>query len=770
MKKKIYGLLFAAFSLATYQSFGQTFQNLPTIHHNEEGRFMKQYRGMGIPVSDLSNNLNTIFGLNHDYTFILKKQSISKVTGIEHFRYQQYYKGYPVLKAEVLVRANQGIVTSVSGIILPAFNHQIDLKVVYDESEIRSKILSEKKLLKVTYSRPAELVIYHNSVNDAQLAYKIRIDGMHHDLKYSFNEYIVNAQTGKIIKVLPKSSHADVEGVGHTYYYGEQTITSDLEGGVHYLRDNERNIVTMNASGKTPDYSPEATLLFPDATHYTNDSENWLQKNNLMTIKLSAAEHPQLISNIGLSFISFRGNRLITTVEKLDGVDYIEIARNEDLALDGSISLPYTLSNLNIILEDGGTYRVNIMKDSCMIDFSSFELVSVLTDETSKVQFMMTETSVGTHDWVDGGSNGNYVIDFVSNPAIDAHWGIEMAHDFYKENFGRISFDGEGTLVTNYYNGTAMVAGTQNNAAAMNDPYNAMVYGTGEDGFNPFVVMDVTGHEYSHLVIGASSNLNYSGESGALNESFADMMGISIENFAFGSLDEWFMGDGLHPEIPFIRNMANPNDEGMSGVRQPDTYLGEYWAPTGEDDPDNGGVHINSGVGNYWFYLLCVGGEGVNDNGNPYSITPIGIEKAQKIAYEAFTEHLTSYANYYDAYEATLEVAAEIYGETSVEYTTTKDAWAAVGIPYPGGVTKNPDFTSTIHVYPNPSNGILHINVLDGHLYRVNVYNILGQIVYNSNISVGLNTISLEHLTNGVYNIVFSTEAGESTQKITLVK
>ncbi|NIW45715.1 MAG: hypothetical protein GWN30_13480, partial [Gammaproteobacteria bacterium] len=65
--------------------------------------------------------------------------------------------------------------------------------------------------------------------------------------------------------------------------------------------------------------------------------------------------------------------------------------------------------------------------------------------------------------------------------------------------------------------------------------------------------------------------------------------------------------------------------------------------------PDNGGVHTNSGVQNYWFYLLSEGGSGVNDNGDAYFVTGIGIEEAAQIAYRNLTVYLMPGSDYPDA-------------------------------------------------------------------------------------------------------------------------
>ena len=95
----------------------------------------------------------------------------------------------------------------------------------------------------------------------------------------------------------------------------------------------------------------------------------------------------------------------------------------------------------------------------------------------------------------------------------------------------------------------------------------------------------------------ATSNLIYQNESGALNESFSDIMGTAIE-FSTGS-GNWTIGEDITPGTNGLRNMANPGEDG-----DPSHYLDRY---TGTSD--NGGVHTNSGIINHWFYLLVNGGK-----------------------------------------------------------------------------------------------------------------------------------------------------------------
>ena len=108
---------------------------------------------------------------------------------------------------------------------------------------------------------------------------------------------------------------------------------------------------------------------------------------------------------------------------------------------------------------------------------------------------------------------------------------------------------------------------------------------------SPVVGLDVEGHEYTHMVINHNGNggLTYQGESGALNESFADIFGACVE-FYSGVSPNWYIGEDVMIGQPAMRSMSSPNL-----LQQPDTYQGTYWVNT-DSTQDNGGVHTNSGV------------------------------------------------------------------------------------------------------------------------------------------------------------------------------
>ena len=252
----------------------------------------------------------------------------------------------------------------------------------------------------------------------------------------------------------------------------------------------------------------------------------------------------------------------------------------------------------------------------------------------------------------------------VSRFATDAHLGTEMTYDYYFNHFNRNSIDDDGFALR-----SRVHYGTNFANAFWNGQY--MTYGDGSTGNNPFTALDVAGHEVTHGLTSNTANLIYQAESGALNESFSDVFAAAIERDALGvNSGEWLIGEDLNF---LIRNMSNPNALG-----DPDTYFGNFWASlTGGD---NGGVHTNSGVQNYWFYLLSEGGSGTNDNNDSYSVTSIGIEDAAAVAYRNLTVYLTSSSQYADARFYGIQSAVDLFGPCSQETESTWNAWYAVGL------------------------------------------------------------------------------------------
>lgn len=252
------------------------------------------------------------------------------------------------------------------------------------------------------------------------------------------------------------------------------------------------------------------------------------------------------------------------------------------------------------------------------------------------------------------------------NAALDAHWGAMMTLDYWRTVHNRNSFDNKGSKINSYVHYGNLYAN------AFWDGFE-MTYGDGDGStMFPLTSIDICGHEIGHGVCQYTANLIYSNESGAMNEGFSDIWGACIKKFADPSKNTWLLGEEISSTQNPIRSMINPKSKG-----QPDTYKGINWY-TGT--ADNGGVHTNSGILNYWFYLLSMGKSGTNDKGVAYNVSGIGMTKASQIAYRAENIYLYPAATYADARIYTIQAAEDLFGAGSNEVIQTTEAWKAVGV------------------------------------------------------------------------------------------
>jgi Zn-dependent metalloprotease len=249
--------------------------------------------------------------------------------------------------------------------------------------------------------------------------------------------------------------------------------------------------------------------------------------------------------------------------------------------------------------------------------------------------------------------------------ALDAHWGAMMTYDYWKTVHNRNSFDNANGIIKSYVHYSI---GYDN---AFWDG-SVMTYGDGDKRFDALTSLDVVAHEIGHAVCQYTANLAYKNESGAINEALSDIWGACVEYYAAPGKQTWLIGEDIDKQRPSLRSMSNPKAE-----NQPDTYKGINWY-TGSGD--NGGVHQNSGVMNFCFYMLTVGKTGTNDQGFAYNVTGIGMEKAAKIVYRAESQYLTSNSRYINARNSMIQAATDLYGATSNEVMQVGNAWDAVGV------------------------------------------------------------------------------------------
>ncbi|MGW2185656.1 M4 family metallopeptidase [Streptomyces sp. NPDC001719] len=257
---------------------------------------------------------------------------------------------------------------------------------------------------------------------------------------------------------------------------------------------------------------------------------------------------------------------------------------------------------------------------------------------------------------------------------VDAHYGAAVTWDFYKNVLGRtgIKNDGKGAYSRVHY-------GDNYVNAFWDDECFCMTYGDGEGNNHPLTSLDVAAHEMSHGVTSATAGLEYSGESGGLNEATSDIFGTAAEFYANNGTDkgDYLIGEAINinGDGTPLRYMDKPSKDGKSK---------DYWSSSlGNND-----VHYSSGPANHFFYLLSEGSGTKTVNGVTYNsptydkskLAGIGRDKATKIWYKALTTYFTSTTNYKAARAGTLKATADLYGATSAEYKAVAATWTAINV------------------------------------------------------------------------------------------
>lgn len=252
----------------------------------------------------------------------------------------------------------------------------------------------------------------------------------------------------------------------------------------------------------------------------------------------------------------------------------------------------------------------------------------------------------------------------MNKAAVSVHANMTKVYDYYNDVLGRKSFDGNGATIKVSYD-----YGNNYNNAYWTSSGQQFVFGSGKDYV---AALDIVGHEYTHAVInyvvgnGRSVTLTYFGETGALNEAYADIMGNLIEGKT--GTDFWNHGED---KGSVTRSMANPTAYG-----QPDHYRAlsdPDWDArlNGYEERDNEGVHIFGGVYCHAVYLMMSDSRCSN----------ISQETWAKVFYRSLYR-LTTDASFLDGRGAVI-CSAKALGFNHDQQQAIKDAFDAVGIVNP---------------------------------------------------------------------------------------
>lgn len=258
---------------------------------------------------------------------------------------------------------------------------------------------------------------------------------------------------------------------------------------------------------------------------------------------------------------------------------------------------------------------------------------------------------------------------------VDAHRYAAAVADYYTTVHGRNSYDDAGATMTvlshygtdldnGYWDGTRVKLGDGSGASP---------------GFDYCCSDDWLAHEFTHAYTANTCALQYSYESGALNEGFSDVFAAFITGDWYVFEDTW-----LNPSAPAARNMIDPTNGGQWDVTDPITSVLAGHQPSHYDDrytgaSDYGGVHINSGIINNLFYLLTVGGTHTTSG---ITVTGVGQSAAEQMLFRCMTVNLVGNptADFLDFREAMLDACQDLFPTDLNMLTQVKNAFNAVGI------------------------------------------------------------------------------------------
>ncbi len=565
-----------------------------------------------------------------------------------------------------------------------------------------SRISAESAAVIATGSPLSETVwAFANCGNKPREAYKVKDMAM---MQYVY----VDAYSGEVLYTVPFirsfAPWGDVKGgavtlSANTTYNGLQDLTVMQTDKGYILRDPERNIITIDATDvladkQASDFPQTVDDQFKmlvgecDDVMFTSEEELRNQKYTTalrgITIWLDP-EMKEVPESMKLHIYS-RDFKTFTSTDIID-MDIKDAVWTED---NGRLKATLTFEDKP---------DIDLLQSSNITELTMVGEVYVAIDAiTSGNRIPGKFLSIAEQDY----SNVECLVDVetvAKQPAIDVHWDIQKVYDMYNEYFGIKGCDGKGSQIINIVNPTNNVpcigsSGFPYNASAMGHEYEddkgepsyVMIYGMGGAGESTTVTaLDITAHEYTHNVTAGCCNyLLYKDESGALDEALADCMAMVAEDYVLGA-PTWQSGEDVMIMLDNMRNLSDPWHSGGRGDMmtkagaQPKYYWGRFWVDYIDmdlNDPeyDHGGVHANSGVFNYLFYLLCEGGVGLtNEMDETADIIPVGMDRMKDILFHTMRYYNASLCDYAEIADNLMMAVEDIYSDDSETISDLQD-------------------------------------------------------------------------------------------------
>jgi Zn-dependent metalloprotease len=562
--------------------------------------------------------LNSLQEKNNDFSFSNYRKETDDI-GITHSRYHVLYKGIPVFGDFLVTHEDNGLLNHANGRL-----SAIQTKGAF--STPTTTVLESSKATIANYWKQCTVneievdtsvrLFYYPKNNIIYAAYCIRATALTQNLAADF---YFDATSGKFIESI-SAIHGStaVPTTLPTYYSGNVNTTVEQTSTNEYvLKDMDRNIVVK----KKNDFI------------YSNNN-TWSAFDTI------------------LDKIEFYQNGV------LDNYFGQAIYINE-CAWKSLINTKLPMFRDSLVLE----------REYCTGGCHFSPLGN---------RFGLSTYPITQYNFIDPHTNNSCVIKCyfkaIKNYEYDVYYGLQKTYDYYLNTFNYKGYDNNGSLLTATCYSTKMFnaywydSPPGNIVMAYNDSSEYFTFNRPFEKAGPASSQEIVGHEFTHGVTQFTAGLVYRDESGALNEGFSDMLGEMV-NYSVTNTSTWCNGTKPFFGKDTVRTFSNPKLQ-----QCPNTYKGQYWNNYG------GEVHFQSGVFNYWFYLLSEGGIGKNDNNDSFYVSGIGKTKTAKLAFETLRYHLGPTSNYYDAFLQTVNRGKVLFGLGSNEVDQIINAWYAVGV------------------------------------------------------------------------------------------
>ena len=410
--------------------------------------------------------------------------------------------------------------------------------------------------------------------------------------------------------------------------------------------------------------------------HHYSISENKIQLSDLLAhfdLDTKPSLSMQEAINLGHSFISTYENEIASLV-MLKDQPTLKILPSKD---ENSARLVYWLSfsaqdnetGLDLLMDAHTGELIAEIPHQITVTLPDIEVYSAANAPNQSINPLN-----GAPLWIDIKQLDHVVTKGRASEKADlsaqhAMNNAQKTVNYYFNRHKRSSFDNRSTALV-----SVVHVGRRFANAFWNSQQKLIGYGDGDGNKTGdfSVALDVAGHELTHGVISETAGLLYFGESGALNEAYADFFGKMIENS-----DDWVLGRAIFLKQEDIqkgiRNIANPHaltvsyidKKGNKTIQPYPAHMQEKLVATGacSGRNDNCWVHINSTIASHAAYQI---------------ILAIGKEKTERLFYLTLSQYLTPLSGFRAYRNATVKACHMIYDSKTCESVLT--AFAKTGL------------------------------------------------------------------------------------------